>query len=155
MIKLLNILKENKILVPRRSKEERSKNYIVAIQKQIQQYMKNGGKGDLNLAGTSITSLPPGLKVGGYLNLHHAKITSLPSGLEVEGYLDLFSVPITSLPSDLEIKGNLNLYGANITSLPSDLKVGSLNLRHTPLSQTYTEEEIRQMAPGVKGNIYM
>ena len=45
MIKLLDIL-ENKILVPRRSKEERIKNYLIATQKKIQQYMKGGGKGD-------------------------------------------------------------------------------------------------------------
>ena len=37
MIKLLDIL-ENKILVPRRSKEERAKNYQIIIQKKIQQY---------------------------------------------------------------------------------------------------------------------
>ncbi len=66
MIKLLDILRENKILVPRRSPEERQKNYLIATQKKIQQYIKDGGKGDLYLSNTPIQSLPDGLKVGGY-----------------------------------------------------------------------------------------
>ena len=95
MIKLIDPL-ENKILVPRRSPEERSKNYIIATQKKIQQYIKDGGKGDLNLRNTPITSLPQGLKVGGYLYLSK-----------------------------------------------------------TPISKKYNEEQIKQMVPGVKGNIYI
>ena len=95
MIKLLDIL-ENKILVPRRSKEERSKNYLIATQKKIQQYMKDGSKGDLDLKGTPITSLPQGLTVGGYIDL-----------------------------------------------------------RNTPISKKYNEEQIKQMVPGVKGKIYI
>ena len=69
MIKLLDILNENKtkILVPRRSPEERAKNYLIATQKKIQQYIKDGGKGDLNLGNTPITSLPDNLSVGGDL----------------------------------------------------------------------------------------
>ena len=35
-------------------------------------------KGDLNLEGLGITSLPEGLKVGGSLNLFDSKIESLP-----------------------------------------------------------------------------
>ena len=54
MIKLIDLL-ENKILVPRRSPEERSKNYIIATQKKIQQYMKDGSKGDLNLRNTPLS----------------------------------------------------------------------------------------------------
>ena len=116
MIKLINILKENNILVPRRSPEERSKNYIIAIQKKIQQYIKDGSKGDLSLRNTPITSLP--------------------DNLTVRGYLDLNSTPITSLPYNLKVEGNLNL-------------------DNTPLSKKYTEDQIRKMVPGVKGNIYL
>ncbi len=94
MIKLLDILKDKK-LVPIRV-GERAKNYQIVLQKQVQQYMKDGGKGDLNLYDTPITSLPSGLSVG----------------------------------------GNLILYG-------------------TPLSKSHTKEQIKQMAPGVKGTIYM
>jgi actin-like ATPase involved in cell morphogenesis len=46
MIKLIDILKENnKILIPRRSAEERQKNYSIATQKKIQQYIKMEVKG--------------------------------------------------------------------------------------------------------------
>lgn len=116
MIKLIDIIKEsNKILVPRRSPEERQKNYIVATQKKIKKYMVDGGKGDLDLSYTPITSLPNGLKVGGDLNLDNTPITSLPNDLQVGRDLDLFN---------------------------------------TPISKKYTKEQIKQMCPGVKGNIY-
>jgi len=133
MIKLLDIL-ENKILVPLRV-GERSKNYQIVIQKQVQQYMKDGGKGDLYLRDTPITSLPSSLSVGGSLDLEGSEITSLPSGLTVEGYLNLNETSIKSLPSDLNVGGDLHLSG-------------------TPLSESHTKEQIKQIAPGVKGNIY-
>jgi len=135
MIKLLDIL-ENKILVPRRSKEERSKNYLIATQKKIQQYIKDGSKGDLNLTNTPITSLPQDLKVKGYLDLDGSKITSLPPGLTVGGSLHLRNTLITSLPQGLTVGG-------------------SLDLGKTPISKKYNEEQIKQMVPGVKGNIYI
>ena len=100
MIKLIDILlqenDEESILIPRRSPEERTKNYLIATNRKIQQYIKDGGKGHLDLNNTPITSLPPNLKVGGYLDL-----------------------------------------------------------RNTPLSKSHTKEQIKQMAPGVKGNIYL
>jgi len=133
MIKLLYIL-ENKILVPLRV-GERAKNYQIAIQKKIQQYIKDGGRGDLYLRDTPITSLPSGLSVGGDLDLEGSEITSLPSGLTVEGYLNLNETSIKSLPSDLNVGGDLHLSG-------------------TPLSESHTEEQIRQMAPDVEGKIY-
>jgi hypothetical protein len=155
MIKLLDIL-ENKILVPLRV-GERSKNYQIALQKKIQQYMKDGGKGNLNLYGTPITSLPSGLSVGGYLYLGDTPITSLPSDLSVGGYLDLsYCKKLTSLPSGLSVGGYLDLAGTSITSLPSDLSVGgNLILRGTPLSKSHIKEQIKQMAPGIKGDIYI
>ena len=138
MRKLIDLIKENnKILVPRRSPEERQKNYNVVIQKKIKKYMVDGGKGDLDLRGTPITSLPNGLNVGGNLYLFN-------------------NTKITSLPNDLKVRGSLNLYYTKITSLPNDLQVGGyLNLNYTPISKKYTEEQIKQMCPGVKGNIYM
>jgi len=155
MIKLLDIL-ENKILVPRRSREERAKNYLIATQKKIQQYMKGGGEGDLDLSYAPIASLPSGLTVGGYLSLYSTLIKSLPSGLSVGGNLNLYNTPIKSLPPDLSVGGSLYLNGTKITSLPPDLSVESnLDLRGTPLSKSHTRAQIKQMAPGVKGNIYM
>ena len=137
MIKLVDLLKEdNKILVPRRSAEERQKNYAIAIQKKIQQYIKDGSQGDLYLYDTPITSLPSGLNVGGDLYLNRTPITSLPSDLKVGGNLNLRDTKITSLPSGLEVRGNLILY-------------------NTPLSKKYSKEEIKQMVPGIKGSIYM
>jgi len=133
MIKLIDLL-ENKILVTRRSPEERSKNYLIATQKKIQQYMKDGGKGALNLTNTPITSLPQNLTVGGSLYLSNTPITTLPQGLTVRGYLYLYGTKITSLPQDLIVRRYVDL-------------------RNTPLSKKYSEEQIRQMVPGVKGEI--
>ena len=181
MIKLLDILNENKnkILVPRRSPEERAKNYQIVLQKKIQQYIKDGSKGDLYLANTPITSLPNNLNVGGNLNLENTPITSLPNNLSVGGYLDLGNTPITSLPNNLSVGGNLYLRNTPITSLPNNLKVGGnldladtkitslpdnlsvggdLDLYNTPLSKKYTKEQIKQMIEDnggyVKGDIY-
>jgi len=155
MIKLLDIL-ENKILIPRRSKEERQKNYQIALQKKIQQYIKDGGKGYLDLANTPITSLPNNLKVGGGLYLKNTQITSLPNNLTVGGYLDLANTPITSLPNNLKVGGGLYLYNTKITSLPNDLTVGgNLDLAYTPISEKYSEEEIRAMVPNIKGDIFI
>ena len=135
MIKLIDIL-ENKILIPRRSKEERQKNYLIATQKKIQQYIKGGSKGDLDLANTPITSLPNDLQVGGSLNLKNTKITSLPDNLKVGGSLNLVNTKITSLPNDLKVGGNLDI-------------------TKTPLSKKHTKEEIQKMVPGVKGDIFI
>jgi len=155
MIKLLDIL-ENKILIPRRSPEERSKNYMIATQKRIQQYIKDGGKGDLGLVNTPITSLPDNLKVGGDLNLMNTPITSLPNNLKVGGDLNLENTKINSLPDNLTVGGALDLTNTPITSLPNNLKVGRyLNLGNTPLSKKYTKEQIKQMVPNVEGDIYL
>jgi hypothetical protein len=92
-------------------------------------------KGDLDLQGTSITSLPQGLKVNGSLYLQKTPITSLPQGLEVGGGLILHNTPITSLPQGLKVGGDLDPRGTPITSLPQGLKVGgSLYLQKTPIT---------------------
>lgn len=135
MIKLIDILQENKILIPRRSPEERQKNFNIIIQKKLQQYINNGEKGDLNLDNTLITSLPQGLKVGNDLWLRNTPLSSLPQGLKVGNNLWLQNTLITSLPQDIEVEGNVFL-------------------SRTPIIQKYTEEQIKQMAPGIKGNIY-
>ena len=155
MIKLLDIL-ENKILIPRRSPDERSANFLIATQKKIQQYIKDGSKGNLILSSTPITSLPDNLQVGGDLGLYGTPITSLPNNLKVGGNLFLENIKLTSLPDNLQVGESLWLRNTPITSLPGNLKVGgSLDLRNTPLSEKYSEEEIRKMVPGVKGNIYL
>jgi len=158
MIKLLDLLCEEKldILKPRRSPEERQANFLIATNKKIEQYIKDGGKGNLDLRNTPITSLPNGLKVGGNLYLANTPITSLPNGLTVGGYLNLYNTPITSLPNGLKVDGYLNLNRTKITTLPNDLTVGgNLHLLDTPISKKYSKEEIEKMVPGVKGNIYI
>lgn len=154
-MKLVPLFTENKVLTPRRSKEERLKKYTTATQRYIQHYIKDGSKGDLELKKTPITSLPDNLtKVGGTLTLSGTRITSLPDNLKVGGNLQLDHSLITSLPDNLEVGGYLNLYKTQITSLPSNLEVEKwLILNYTPLSKKYTEQEIRQMVPGVKGGI--
>ena len=135
MIKLLDILRENKILVPRRSKEERQKNYLIATEKKIQQYIKDGSKGDLNLHGTPIKSLGNLTSVGGNLDLGDTLIKSLGNLTSVGGDLGLYGTPIESL-------GNLTSVG------------GELDLLGTPLSTMYSEKQIRQMVD-VGGKIFM
>ena len=158
MIKLLDLLKEDSPFVPRGSKEEREKEYNRALQTQIQQYIKDGMKGDLDLSYTPITSLPSSLtKVEGNLYLHSTKITSLPDNLTVEGDLYLDNCKkITKLPNNLTVEGDLYLSHTEIESLPSDLTVESdLYLFYTPLSEKYSDEEIRAMVPNVKGKIFI
>ena len=116
MIKLIDLLKEEIELTPRRSREERSRKHLIATQKKIKQYIKNGSEGNLDLRGTPITSLPQGLTVGGSLHLDNTSITSIPQDLEVGG---------------------------------------SLDLNNTPIAKKYTEEQIKQMVPNLKGRIYI
>jgi len=140
MIKLIDLLKVASPFVPRGGKE-RVEAYSLKrkadAEDKIQQYIKDGMKGNLFLSPSPITSLPDNLtKVGGDLDLSFTQITSLPSNLTVGGYLNLYYTPITSLPSDLKVRG-------------------SLNLRKTPLSKKYSEDEIRAMIPKFKGTILM
>ena len=80
------MIKIKKILVPRRSSEERQKNHIIAINKKIQEYIKNGSQGELDLEGTPIKQLLSNLvKVGGNLDLEDSKIEKLPDNLTVGG----------------------------------------------------------------------
>ena len=52
-------------------------------------------KGNLDLWGTPIKSLPAGLTVGGWLDLWGTQITSLPDGLTVGRDLYLTGTPIS------------------------------------------------------------
>ena len=136
MIKLRNIMSENSIFVPRRSREERAKSWKAAIYKQIQAYIRNGSRDDLDLSNSPIERLPDNLKrIGGNLWLFNTQITSLPDDLRVGGGLYLYNTPITSLPNNLHVGGSLTLSYTKITSLPNNLHVGGyLDLRHTPIT---------------------
>ena len=158
MIKFLDILKESddNIFIPRGSKEEKDKVLFKRTNDKIQEYIKNGSEGDLNLSNSPIQFLPKNLtKVGGDLNLMHSQIEKLPDNLTVNGNLDLDGCKnLQSLPNGLKVKNNLHIRDTNITSLPSDLEVGGdLALYRTPIANRYTKEQIREMIPGVKGII--
>jgi hypothetical protein len=149
MIKLIDILKEiesNKILIPRRY-EGRKEKLINLTNKKIQQYIKDGSKGDLHLVKTPITSLPNNLvKVGGYLSLSNTKITSLPDDLQIGGSFLLFNTKITSLPNNLKVVGKLDLSSSKIDSIPNNLQIdGTISLYDTPLAKKYNSIEIRKM----------
>ena len=117
---------KKEILKPRRSPEERQKNYRISTQKRIKKYIKNGGKGNLDLSKTPIEKLPDNLQVDGSLFLRKTLIKELPDNLKVGGDLDLINTPIKELPDNLKVGSNLNLY-------------------NTPLSKKYSKEEIRSM----------
>ena len=140
MIKFLDILKESddNIFIPRGSKEEKDKVLLRRINDKIQEYIKNGSEGDLDLRNSPIKFLPKNLtRVGGYLWLDFCEnLQSLPNGLKVDGDLDLRFTNITFLPSDLEVGGDLVL-------------------SFTPIADMYTKEQIRKMVPGVKGRIIL
>ena len=101
-------------------------------------------------------------KTGKKLNseqLFKLKLTYDPSSLtkedlDIKGNLNLSNTLINSLPNGLRVRGSLYLDGSKIESLPNDLTVGgNLYLSDTPISKKYTEEQIKQMVPGVKGKI--
>jgi hypothetical protein len=133
------ILKYEKILknkiIPNHSSETQKEKYLIDAQKKIQQYIKNGSKGTLDLFNTPITSLPDNLTVNGELNLSSTKITSLPDNLTVTDSLYLNNTPITSLPNNLTVGDGLYLRNTPITSLPDNLTVGgNLYLNYTPIT---------------------
>jgi len=180
VIKLKDILQEEKILVPRHL-EGRDEEYKRITYKKIQDYIKKGSKGNLNLYKVSITKLPDNLiEVGGFLNLWESQIYSLNNLQEVRGYLNLYNSKIQSLGNlqkvgeylDLEktslkslrnlqkVGGDLWLKNTSIKSL-DNLKVieGDLYLRNTFFSEKYSREEFIQMIKDkgieVKGEIYI
>jgi len=129
-----------KILVPRHL-ETRDEEYKRIFYKKIQDYIKKGSKGDLDLHKAPITKLPDNLiKVGGSLDLLGSQIQSLGNLQKVEGYLDLWNSQIQSL-------GNLQIVERD------------LYLKNTPFSKKYSKRKIFQMIKDkgikVKGTIFV
>src|ERR1019366_5863451 len=109
------------ILIPRRI-EGRAERWKIIIQRQIQQYIKNGSVGNLILNNTPIEILPDNLiKVGGNLYLHKSNIRSLGNLELVGGYIYLNQSKIESL-------GKLKSVGSY------------LDLSFTTFSNNYTQE---------------
>jgi hypothetical protein len=110
---------------------------------------------DLDLYESKIESLGNLTSVGGYLNLGGSGIQSLGNLTSVGGNLDLFKSNIKSLGNLTSVGGFLFIYRAKIESLGNLTSVGGyLDLMGTPLSNKYSEEEIRKMVK-VVGDIYL
>jgi hypothetical protein len=68
--------------------------------------------GNLDLAGSKITTLPDNLHVGWSLFLYKCKnLMSLPNNLYVGGFLELSKSQITSLPDNLVVPGTIYIHG--------------------------------------------
>ena len=104
--------------------EDRPERYKRILYKKIQEYIKNGSKGSLNLHNAPIDGLPSNLKtVGSALYLEGTKILELPPNLTIGGSLNLNYTPIHRIPEGLRVGGDLWLI-------------------NTPLGQKYSEDEI-------------
>jgi hypothetical protein len=181
MIKLKSLLIEEespRILIPR-NVEGRKEGLKRIHWRRVLKYIKNGCNGDLDLSKTPLEFLPDDLtSVGGDLDLSFSKIKKLPDKLrKIGGYLWLRRTPLEFLPEELtSVGGDLDLLKSKIKKLPDKLeKIGgslwldntsikhlpenliidwNLFLFHTPLSEKYTEDEIRKMVKYIGGDIY-
>ena len=123
------------ILIPRRL-EDRAERHKIITQRKIQEYIKKGSTGDLNLRNAPIEKLPDNLiSIGGGLDMQDSKIKDLNNLESVGGSLDLENSLIESM-------GHLKTVG------------GYLFLGKTPISEKYSEVQIRKMIK-VKRSIYM
>lgn len=112
-------------------------------------------KGDLDLHGTDIKSLNNLISVVGDLDLFATNIESIDNLVSVGGNLNLSNTGIKSLDNLESVGDDLNLYRTRIQSLGNLKYVGGyLYLTKTPLSEKYSEEEIRKQVE-VGGNIYL
>ena len=156
MIKLKDILNEaqkghifeleaDKVLTTRRTPEERQKNYGITLQKKVDQYVKEGSRGDLDLTGapenlvlpkdfnvwgdldlarTKLKTLPEGLVVDGNLWIEQSDIETLPEYLRVYGSLSANQSKLVELPEGFVAEGNLHIVDVQIKRFPSDFKIG-------------------------------
>jgi hypothetical protein len=129
----------------------------------------------LNLMNTKISVLPDNLAVGGSLilyglwnlrtipgtvnigktlNMNSTGVRSIEKGLQLAGNLYARNTYLTTLPSGMAVAGDVDLVGSKIEALPRDLKVGGkIDLTNTPLSNKLSVEQIKQLIPGIKGEI--
>jgi len=157
---ITQVLKEEKILVPRHL-ENRDEEHKRIFYKKIQDYIKNGSRGDLDLFKAPITKLPDNfIKVKGTLNLGVSRIKSLNNLKIIEKSLYLFDSQIQSLGNLQFVGENLYLLGTSFKSLGNLRFVGGdLYLQSTFFSKKYSKEEISQMLKNkgieVKGKIFI
>jgi hypothetical protein len=128
----LNILKSYLDVIdfqnikPIRDKKERDEKYQFKLYQIIEDYIKNGSVGELDLSELPIKTLGNLQTVGGELNLFKCtSLISLGNLKKVEGYLSLFGcISLTSLENLQSVGGSLNL--AKCTSLTSLGKLESV-----------------------------
>ena len=120
----------------------------------IEQYIKNGSKGNLDLRDTGVTSLGNLKSVeGDILDFKNSKLTSLGSLETVGGSLLIGDSPLTSLGNLKSVGDAAALGNTKITSLGNLKSVGGdLMLFGTPIAEKFNEEQIRKMV-NVKGKI--
>jgi hypothetical protein len=96
---------------------------------------------------TDFVYIPPDLEINGDFKVVECTIKEFPQRLKIGGSLRLVDWPnLTHLVPDLHINGVLRLDFCNIKELPRGLKVEKdLFLRHTPISNEYTQIEIQEM----------
>jgi len=108
-----------------------------------------------NLRGSEVDNISfPNLEyVTGDVSLEDSGISELPKLKEVDGALFIQRTGINSLPELKYVGLHLNLYNTIIKDLPKlEIVQGVLTLRHTPLADKTTEEELRNKIQ-VGGNI--
>lgn len=106
----------------------------------VEDYIKNGWKGPLDLSRSNVEELPDNLTVDGDLRLALCySIKSLPKNLHVKGSLDLYKCDlIKELPTDLKLDGGLDLIGSGIESLPDKFTVnGTLIIQSSVLARSH------------------
>lgn len=154
MIKFKDILEES-VLTHRRSKEDRENNYKKSIYKYIDQYIKNGSKGDLKLTGLKVDiEFPDDLKrIDGDFYIDGSVISTFPKNLTyvlLDVYLHgnrkiqslgklktAYSIhaykceSLSKLPDNLIVKSTLDLNGSGIKLLPTGLKCSTLDITNT------------------------
>jgi hypothetical protein len=100
----------------------------------------------------------PPYSIGGDLDLSFTSTRTLGNLQSVGGYLDLSNTDIQYLWKLKSVGGSLFLSDTSVTGLGffGDLEQigGNLHLKNTPISQDYTEKEIRDVI-NVVGNIYL
>lgn len=160
-IKLRSLLEENNILVPRNI-DSRIENKRKIDLKRIQEYIKNGSQGDLNLSNAILTKLPDNLtRVGGTLfinasyiedlnNIEYvgedlwadgSRLKSLSKLTRVGNDMSLADCPIDNIDNLEYVGGGLWIDGTDISELPEGLEVvEGIILENTPLGKRFPDE---------------
>jgi hypothetical protein len=140
MVKLKLLLYESKILIPRRTPEEREKTLIAEQYRMIQRYIKDGCRGDLILRNSPIKILPDNLThTNGSVDLAFSKIEDLNNLERVDGYLSLYKCKNLKSLGKLNIVSTLlNLDYSGIETLNNlEYVYSSLWLHDTPQFKSF------------------